>query len=77
MKKNRMYLVVAGVVAAVMLTGCGGGKNNQNVSVPDSSGKSAYHTESMSDQETIAAYRMPAAQIPVQQTLTSFMKRQI
>lgn len=52
MKKNRMYLVVAGVVAAVMLTGCGGGKNNQNVSVPDSSGKSAYHTESMSDQET-------------------------
>lgn len=50
MKKNRMYLVVAGFMAAVMLTGCGGGKNNQNVSVPDSSGKSAYHTKS--DQET-------------------------
>lgn len=51
MKKNRKYLVI-GCMAAAMLTGCGGGKADQNVSVSDNAGKSPYQAENISGQET-------------------------
>lgn len=52
MKKNRKYLVMAGCMLAALLTGCGGGKASQNAFVPDRAGKTAYHTERVSGQET-------------------------
>lgn len=49
MKKNRKYLVIAGCMVAALLTGCTG-KNAQDVSVSDGSGKTSYNTESVSGQ---------------------------